>query len=174
MRKKREFIQGASYHVTTRTNNKSRVFECNVGRKVMLTVLRAAKEKYQFRLYNFCIMPTHIHLLIQPTGDYTLSQIMHWIKTHSAKRWNSIHGSIDHLWGSRFFARMVQDIREFLFVMQYIDQNPVKAGLAGSPSDWKDSGAYHIAHAIPGLVDYTPQTRQTHIKLLPKVPGTLF
>jgi putative transposase len=93
MRKKREFIDGAAYHVTSRTNDKNRVFECNVGRKTMLLVLENAKEKFGFRLANFCIMPTHIHLLIIPGEKGNLSQIMHWMKTHSAKRWNRIHGS---------------------------------------------------------------------------------
>ena len=69
MRKKREFIEGAFYHVTSRTNNKIRVFENNLGRKIMLITLQDAKDKYRFRLANFCIMPTHIHLLIKPEEE---------------------------------------------------------------------------------------------------------
>ncbi|GHV95637.1 hypothetical protein AGMMS50293_19570 [Spirochaetia bacterium] len=62
---------------------------------------------------------------------------MHWIKTHSAKRWNSIHGSTDHLWGERYYARPAKDLRDYFFIMNYIDQNSVKAGLAPSPAEWK-------------------------------------
>jgi REP element-mobilizing transposase RayT len=54
-------------------------------------------------------MPTHIHLLITPGEGGDLTRIMHWIKTHSAKRWNRIHGSTDHLWGARYFARPIKD-----------------------------------------------------------------
>jgi REP element-mobilizing transposase RayT len=75
----------------------------------MLLVLRDAKEKFGFKLLNFCIMPTHIHLLIKPGSAENLSKIMQWIKTNSAKRWNRIHGATDHLWGNRFFARAVAD-----------------------------------------------------------------
>ena len=170
MRKKREFIEGAAYHVTSRTNDKKRVFECNVGKKTMLLVLRDAKDRFGFHLANFCVMPTHIHLLIIPKEGTSLSRIMQWIKTHSAKRWNSIHGSTDHLWGDRFFARSVKDRREYFSVMHYIDQNAVKAGLAQNPEDWKASGAYHIANNITGLVDYTPIVQQQYIKLLPQKP----
>jgi putative transposase len=166
MRKKREYIEGAAYHVTSRTNDKKRVFECNVGRKTMLLVLRDAKNKFNFKLSNFCIMPTHIHLLITPAKGTSLSRIMQWIKTHSAKRWNGIHGSRDHLWGERFFARAVKDPQDYFFIMNYIDQNPVKAGLALYPAGWKNGGAYYIAHNIPGLVDFTPFIRQSYIKLL--------
>jgi putative transposase len=140
MRKKREFIEGVAYHVTSRTNDKKRVFECNVGKKAMLFVLRDAKERFGFRLANFCIMPTHIHLLIIPGERGNFSQIMHWIKTHSAKRWNRIHGSTDHLWRARYFARVIKDPRDYFSVMEYIDQNPVKAGLALDAGDMESFG----------------------------------
>jgi len=54
LRKKRLFIGGAFYHVTSRTNDKIRVFENRLGRKIMLIVLQDAKDKYHFWLANFC------------------------------------------------------------------------------------------------------------------------
>ena len=101
MRKKREFIEGAFYHVTSRTNNKIYVFERKLGRKIMLITLEDAKEKFGFTLTNFCIMPNHIHLLIRPENGVSLSTIMQWIKTRSAKHWNFVHGSIDHVWDTK-------------------------------------------------------------------------
>ena len=166
MRKKRKLIEGAAYHVTSRTNDKSRVFDSKLGKRIMILVLQNAKEKYHFKLHNFCVMPTHIHLLITPASDTNLSKIMQWIKTASAKRWNCIHGSKDHLWGDRFFARPLKDLCEYFHVHDYIDQNPVKAGLVLSPQDWKASGAYYIANKIIGLVDYIPFYHQPYMKLL--------
>lgn len=123
MRQKRSITENAFYHVTSQTNDKIRVFDNNLWRKIMLIVLQDAKDKFKFRLANFCIMPTHIHLLIEPGEGTNLSMIMQWIKTRSAVRWNKIHGSRDHMWGHRFFARAVKDPLEFDFVMNYIDQN---------------------------------------------------
>lgn len=170
MRKKREFIEGSFYHVTSRTNDKIRVFENKLGRKIMLMVLQDAKNKFRFRLSNFCVMPTHIHLLIEPGEEVCLSVIMQWIKTNSAKRWNRIHGSIDHVWGHRYFARAVKSRQEYEFIMNYIDQNPVKAGLASAPADWKASGAYYKARNLPGLVDFSLTEQQSYIKLLSPIP----
>ncbi|WP_461256085.1 transposase [Treponema sp. R80B11-R83G3] len=59
MRKKREFIEGATYHVTSRTNNKIKVFDNRLGRKIMLLTLEEAKEKYGFCLYNFLLSSQH-------------------------------------------------------------------------------------------------------------------
>jgi len=154
MRKKRKFIEGVYYHVTSRTNNKIRAFESNLGRTIMLYALQDAKDKFNFRLANFCIMPTHIHLLIEPSEGTNLSMIMHWLKTRSAKRWNGMNSSTDHLWGHRYFARAIKDQEEFETVMDYIDQNPVKAELVKTPAAWEESGTFYKANNISGLVDF--------------------
>jgi len=114
----------------------------------MMLALQDAKDKFRFSLANFCIMPTHIHLLIRPGGETSLSRIMQWIKTRSAKSWNFFHESSDHVWGSRYFSRVIRNQQEFEFVMDYIDQNAVKAGLAATPEDWEASGAYYKANDI--------------------------
>jgi putative transposase len=171
MRRRREFIRGAFYHVTSRTNNQIRVFETTLGQRIMLTTLEDAKEKFEFYLTNFCIMPNHIHLLIKPANGICLSKIMHWIKTRSAKRWNFINGSKNHLWGDRYFAREIKDLRDYLSVMNYIDQNPIVAKLVFNPEEWELSGAFYKMYGISGLVDFNPQERMNYVKLLPEVPS---
>ena len=170
MRKKREFIDGSFYHVTSRTNDKIRVFENNLGRKLMLITLQDAKDKFRFRLANFCVMPTHLHLLIEPGEGTCLSQIMFWIKLQTAKRWNRAHLSKDHLWGSRYFARRIKEPQEFYTVMEYIDQNPITAGLATAPDEWQASGAFCRARNISGLVDLYPQGQQPCVKSYYPIP----
>jgi len=51
----------------------------------MLITLQDAKDKFHFRLTIFCVMPTHIHILIQPPLETSLSVIMHWINLTAAK-----------------------------------------------------------------------------------------
>ena len=170
MRRKRIINNGAFYHVTSRTNDRIRVFGNKLGQKVMLMTLQNAKEKYHFNLANFCIMPTHIHLLIKPDEGNSLSRIMQWIKTVSAKWWNSIHGSEDHMWGERYFAREIRNTNQFDFVMDYIDQNPVVAELSASPEAWLGSGAFYRTRNIPGIVDLDPYGKQAQIELLPQIP----
>jgi len=103
---------GAFYHVTSRTNDKIRVFDNNLGRKIMLIILQDAKDRFKFCLTNFCVMPTHIHLLIKPNPATNLSDVMKWIKSVSAKRWNFIHGSTDHLWRNRFLCLFPKTARQ--------------------------------------------------------------
>jgi len=142
------------YHVTSRTNGKEKVFDHKPGKTIMMRVLKEAKEKYGFTVANFCIMPTHIHLLITPKIGTDLPKIMHWIKTSFTRRWNTLKGTSGHIWGNRYFARPINDEQDYLTVMNYIDKNPVKKGLVLYPEEWKESGAFHIQHEISGFVDY--------------------
>jgi putative transposase len=166
MRSKRILIDGATYHVTSRANAKNQVFFNYFSRKIMLLVIQEAKEKYGFRLHNFCIMPNHIHLLITPKSGTNLSRILQWIKTKSAKIWNCTFRSKDHLWGDRFFSRPVKDLKDYFSVHNYIDQNPIKEGLFNNAEEWKYCGAYFIANESE-LVDYNNLERQKYIKYLP-------
>jgi putative transposase len=112
---------------------------------MLLTVLTEAKAKYNFTLFNFCILSNHFHLLIKPDDGVNLSKIMQWIKTMSAKRWNKAHGVTGHLWGRRFWSRIVREDNGFVTVCKHIDDNPVKAGLVKRAADWVFGGLYHPA-----------------------------
>jgi len=144
MRKKRLIIEGATYHVTARTNGKIPNFSQKLDQKRIYLMIQKAKEKYNFKLHNFCIMPNHIHLLLTPATGTSLSRIMQWIKTHSAKVINYANRTCDHLWGDRFFSRPIKDDKDYIDVFNYIDQNPVKAGYVENPKDWVYSGAYYF------------------------------
>jgi len=65
---------------------------------------------------------------------------------------------------------MVRSPQDYEFVMDYIDQNPVKAELAATPVEWKASGAFYKAHNIPGLVDFIQDDSRHNIKLLSPIP----
>jgi putative transposase len=171
MRKQRNFIAGDIYHLTTRSNNRSWTFAYNWSKRLIVKALYDMKARYDFKLYNFCVMSNHIHLLVSPAAPDTIPKMTQWFKTQTAKQWNFIHGASGHLWGSRYFAKEVRGDEEFWRVMDYIDRNPLKAGLARTVGEWKESGAYHILRNEKGLVDYTTAaqdmyTRKT-ILLLP-------
>jgi len=111
MRKKRQFTEGAFYHVTSRTNDKIRVFENKLGRKIMLITLQDASnqrfaDKYHFLLTNFCIMPTHIHLLIKPKEGTSLNIIMQsspadWKASGAYYKNRNIKGLLDYDFNDR-------------------------------------------------------------------------
>jgi putative transposase len=98
-------------------------------------------------------MGNHIHFLIKPREDGNLSKIMQWIKCNFAKAWNKMNGRKGHVWGERFYSRVINGMRDFLRVREYIAENPVKAGLAERAADWVFGSLHHRLHRTTSLID---------------------
>lgn len=143
MRKKRDLQVGAVYHVGARINNKEMLLKSAEIKKLFLQVVYRAKKKYVFQLTNFVIMENHIHMLIKPGTDENLSRIMQWILSVFAVLCNKKLGRSGHLWGERFFSKIIRSVCEYAKISEYIDNNPFKAGLVTNSEVWKYSGKYH-------------------------------
>ncbi|GHU35756.1 hypothetical protein FACS1894172_17960 [Spirochaetia bacterium] len=145
---------GRTYHVRSEVNRKAEELKPEKVKELLLIVIEEAKTRkhYQFKLWNFCILDNHFHFLITPIKGQSLSTIMKWIKQVFAIRWNKEHNTTGHFWGDRFWSRVIEDEREFWNVYNYIDRNPVAAGLVEKPEEWRYSGAYHREHQIDRIV----------------------
>ena len=111
MRRNRELLEGAEYHVTARINRGERIFLEQEGRELFMLILKQAKKKFVFSIKNFCIIGNHVHLLIKPGPGESLSKIMQWLLGVFAQAWNRKHGLSGHLWGDRFFFQ--DNLRHF-------------------------------------------------------------
>ncbi len=169
MRKPRQLKNGALYHVTARTNRKEMILDEGGMKELFLQVLTRAGKRYKFRIENFCLMGNHFHLLIRPSTGESLSRILQWILSVFAMVYNRIHGYTGHVWGSRFFSRIMENFREFLFVFAYIDNNPLKANQTHDPRDWRYGGLWHNRHGLKetcSLTEYAALVFPEHTALL--------
>ena len=80
MRKPRLEIQGGLYHIITRGNNRQLIFGSDDDRRKFLLQLAHQKARLPFYLYAYCLMPNHIHLLIERQDD-SISRIMQRLLT---------------------------------------------------------------------------------------------
>jgi putative transposase len=129
------------------------IFDSNTMKELFLSVVKRAKAKYDFRLENFCIMGNHFHFVIQPGNGESLSAIMQWILSVFAMAFNKIMGYTGHVWGDRFFSRIIASLRELLQVFEYIDDNPVKAGRVKDRRKWRWGGLWHNQTGRRDLVE---------------------
>jgi len=153
MRKSRQLLAGAQYHVTVRANRSEMILLPEEEKKLLLTVIERAKKRYRFQVINFCIMNNHLHLLIKPGNGESLSRIMQWILSVFAMTWNRKHNLKGHVWGERFYSRIIEGTVDFLRVFIYIDDNPVNAQLVDSPQKWRFGGLWHHKHSIKTITD---------------------
>ena len=98
-------------------------------------------------------MGNHIHLLIKPGPGESLSKIMQWLLGVFAQLWNKKHCLSGHLWGDRFYSRIILGILDFLRVFLYVDYNPVIAGMVKQPEQWEYGGLWHHKKGLTDVMD---------------------
>lgn len=102
----------------------------------------SAMRDTKFRLKAWIIMPNHIHLLITPCAGKSVPRIMQSIKGATARDANIFLKRTGAFWMRDYFDRFIRDYEHFIKAFNYIENNPVKAGLCTKKSDWKYSSAY--------------------------------
>jgi putative DNA methylase len=102
-----------------------------VAEMVQNTLLHFDQDRYM--LIAWCVMPNHVHVMIEMIRGFTLSNIMHSWKSFSAKKANKILNRSGEFWMSEYFDRFIRDERHFYATKTYILNNPVKAGLCEKP-----------------------------------------
>ena len=95
----------------------------------------------KYRLAAWCVMPNHAHLLCTPCIGHSLAEIAHSLKSYTAKEANKILGRSGRFWQKEYFDRYIRNARHYAKVVEYIENNPVKARLCKKPSDWPFSSA---------------------------------
>lgn len=124
---------GAIYHVTLRGNNRRALFRDDPARERFLERLADYTDEFQIRLYLFCLMTNHAHLLVE-TPQANLSAFMQRLETAYTVYFNLRHGETGHVLDNRFSARVVEGDDYLLKLSRYVHLNPVHvAPLKGLP-----------------------------------------
>lgn len=135
-----------------------------LGNPELAAMVREAihhRDGKAFGLHRYTVMPNHVHLLIEPlpvepggslphngapladtkqVADlphyWPLSMILHGLKRHTARQANRFLGRSGTFWQDESYDHWVRDADEYHRIIEYIDQNPVRAGLCKHPEDW--------------------------------------
>ena len=92
-----------------------------------------------YRLLAWCVMPNHVHALIETLEGWPLSGIVHGWKSFTAKAINQHLGRTGAVWMRDYFDRYIRDDHHLAAVIAYIHGNPVQAGLVQNEQDWLHS-----------------------------------
>jgi putative transposase len=107
------------------------------------TIHNDSGNKYD--LYAFCIMPNHIHIVIKPllksANEYfPIAEIMRVLKSVTAHKINNIKNTSGKVWQTESYDHVIRDEAEFTEILNYVINNPVKAGFVECWDKW--SGTY--------------------------------
>ena len=124
------------YHIMLRGINRQTIFEDQEDRYFFLAELQRCKEISDFSLYAFCLMPNHVHLLME-TNLEPLETVFKRLGSRYAGWYNRKYERVGHLFQDRFRSEVVETEQYFLTVLRYILQNPMKAGLENTPGNYR-------------------------------------
>lgn len=129
------------FFITTSTHRKQEFFLDAAKCEVVIDYIYRAKKKMLKYMLAFVLMPHHLHLLIIPKDEYTISDIMLFLKKGSSRFIHISENTTGHLWAKRFFDKGIRSEKELIETVKYIHNNPVKAKLVKKPEDYLYSSA---------------------------------
>lgn len=129
------------YHVVTKGDGGQIIFENNADRKRYLEILDEAATEYKVKLYAYCLMGNHTHLLIEDL-ESELSAFMKELDETYARCFAQATGRVGHVFQGRFWSEPIEDERRFLAVLRYIHANPEVARICKA-KDYPWS-SYHL------------------------------
>src|SRR4051794_7821038 len=137
---------GATYHVFARGVNRVRVFVDEEDYQRYTRLLAATIERYGWYCLTYCLMPNHVHLLIE-TPEPTLGAGMQRLHGLYAQTFNERHDRVGHLFQDRFKSPRIADESQFVTTIGYIALNPVAAAFCERPEDWQWSSHHRVSSA---------------------------
>ena len=156
---KRIELAGDSRFLTFSCYHRLPLLRSDWAKNAVVEYLAHTKSRLDFRLYAFVAMPDHLHLLLRPNAEVanvrrimsalksrTATAVLERLKRESpslAERARDAKGQY-HLWQpGGGYDRNIHSHDEFLEKVKYIDENPVRRGLAERAEDyvWSSAGS---------------------------------
>ncbi len=131
-------ISGYPHHIIQRGHNRQVVFACDEDYLHYLDNLREWKEKLECKVYAYCLMTNHVHLVIEPSEDERrLAQLMKRIAGRQTRYVNKLEKRTGSLWEGRYKSSPISTNEYLLACCRYVELNPVRAGIVGEPGGYR-------------------------------------
>lgn len=137
---RRDAIAGATtFHVYARGVASMAIFRDDLDRLRFERLLRESARRHRWRLHGRQLLTTHFHLVIRCSPEQ-LSRGMHLVLFRYAQGFNRRYGRWGHVFGGRFQAKPIRTCRYLCAALQYVLDNPVRAGLVRRGEEWRWGG----------------------------------
>ena len=145
------------HHVVQRGHNRQAVFAESADYRYYLETLAEFKAALGVRVYAFCLMTNHIHLLLEPDTRMGLAQLMKRLAGRQTRYHNRAEGRRGTLWEGRYKSSPVQTDSYLLACIRYIELNPVRARMVVAPEQypwssfhrWEEPNPYPWLDPLP-------------------------
>jgi REP element-mobilizing transposase RayT len=125
--------------IATATEPPLRLGSCVLARSEIASIVQGAICHFHAQRYflsAWCIMPNHVHVVVTPMAGHSPSAIFHSWKSFTAHRANNLLQAKGTFWERESFDHLIRSADQFEGFVDYVEKNPVAAGLCRSPADW--------------------------------------
>ncbi len=136
-RNPRGLSESGIYHIMFRGSNKQQIFLNNWDYEELLKSLASLKAELEFEVFAYCLMTNHVHFVIKEKNLGEISIIMHRLLTKYARWFNLKYDRTGTLLEGRYRSQIVDNDEYFLHLIRYVHQNPLKAKLAESLTEYR-------------------------------------
>jgi REP element-mobilizing transposase RayT len=112
------------------------------AKTIVAEALLWLRSQDRIGLHGFVVMRDHFHALLSVRAGVRLSQVMHSLNSFTAKRINALRGQTGAVWQGGFREDAMHDLETAEKALQYMADNPVRAGVAATPADYPWSSAH--------------------------------
>lgn len=157
-RSARVVLPDCPHHVVQRGHNRGVVFVETPDYEYYLSNLRAFKQAFGCRVYGFCLMTNHVHLIVDPGSDETnLGRLLKRLAGRQTRWVNRREGRRGTLWEGRYKSSPIQTEVYLHRCSRYVELNPVRAGLVARPEAYPwSSFAAKVGQAQLDWLDADP------------------
>lgn len=143
-RNARVIAPGIPYHITQRGTNRERVFFTCADRSLYLRLIRENLAEADVRILAYCLMTNHVHFVAVPEREDSLAVLFGRANGRYAQALNIRKGRCGHLWQARYHSCPMSDTH-LEVGLRYVEDNPVRAGIAKTPAEYRwSSAAAHL------------------------------
>ncbi len=147
----RAIVPGYCYHLLNRANQRAQVFHASEDYSQFLALLARAQQRLELPILALCLMPNHIHMVVQPRAEVDLARWTHWVFTTHVRWYHARHSTTGRIWQGRFKAFASQSDHHLLTVMRYVERNALRANIVERAEDWKWGSLHWRSAARPPL-----------------------
>lgn len=134
------------YHIVQKGNNGRKIFEEDADFEKFLFLMSRYLTKLKVEIYHYCLMPTHIHLLLKIFEKKVLAKFMQGILQSYRFSYKRKYDYAGYLYQGRYRSKFVAKDEYLLECGRYIERNPVRAGIVKNPEEYKWSSCSYYTH----------------------------
>jgi len=163
-----ELLYGDCYaHVISRSIRGLKIFKDNSDFETFKNLLLVEKRRSKFKIYHYCLMHTHFHLVVRIADVLEFSRSLLRLKSRYVSVFHEKYRLNGPIWRSRYKSLLIENEGYLLVCGKYVEENPVEAGLVQCIEDWEHSSGKHYMRGYNDKLvdDYEDMEQARHVNV---------